>query len=130
MRSAVAESGYGAFSGTSMASPHVAATVALMWSAAPSLQGDIAATRALLDRSAIDVEDTRCGGTAADNNVWGEGRLDAFAAVRAAPDDPLGTLTGVVASGGSPVPGAAVTVTGPLDRTVATGPDGTYTLPA
>ncbi|WP_068921511.1 S8 family serine peptidase [Planobispora rosea] len=129
VRSAVAGGGYGAFSGTSMASPHVAATVALMWSASPGLQGDIAATRALLDRSAIDVDDTRCGGTAADNNVWGEGRLDAFASVQAAPDDPLGTLTGTVTSGGSPVPGAAVTVTGPLSRTVATGPDGTYTLP-
>ncbi|GII01027.1 S8 family serine peptidase [Planobispora takensis] len=129
VRSAVAGGGYGSFSGTSMASPHVAATVALMWSASPSLQGDVAATRALLDGSAIDVEDTRCGGTAADNNVWGEGRLDAFAAVRAAPDDPLGTLAGTVTSGGSPVAGATVAVTGPLSRTVATGQDGTYTLP-
>ena len=33
--------GYAAFNGTSMASPHTAGTVALMWSAAPSLIGDI-----------------------------------------------------------------------------------------
>ncbi|MFD2352604.1 hypothetical protein ACFSTC_29975 [Nonomuraea ferruginea] len=56
-----------------MASPHVAATVALMWSASPGLHGDIAATRPLLDSTAVDVADTSCGGTAADNNVWGEG---------------------------------------------------------
>ncbi|MEU4836221.1 S8 family serine peptidase [Streptosporangium sp. NPDC023615] len=121
--------GYDVFSGTSMAAPHVAATVALMWSASPGLLGDIAATRELLDRTAIDVDDVRCGGTAADNNIWGEGRLDAFAAVQAAPDEAIGTLAGTVTAGGSPVAGAAVTVTGPLNRTAATAQDGTYTLP-
>ncbi|MEV4185654.1 S8 family serine peptidase [Streptosporangium canum] len=121
--------GYDSFSGTSMASPHVAATVALMWSASPALQGDIAATRALLDRTAVDVDDTRCGGTAADNNVWGEGRLDTFAAVQAVPVGALGALQGTVTSGGSPVAGATLTVTGPLGRTVTTAQDGTYALP-
>jgi hypothetical protein len=38
----------------------------------------------LLDDAAVDVSDLSCGGTADDNNVWGEGRLDAFAAVEAA----------------------------------------------
>jgi subtilisin family serine protease len=77
VRSSVPGNTYANFSGTSMASPHTAGTVALMWSAAPALSGDIAATRALLDTTAIDVNDTSCGGTAADNNVFGEGRLDA-----------------------------------------------------
>ncbi|MFI6509303.1 S8 family serine peptidase [Streptosporangium sp. NPDC050855] len=129
VRSSVAGGGYDVFSGTSMAAPHLAATVALMWSASPGLLGDVAATRELLDRTAIDVDDTRCGGTAADNNVWGEGRLDAFAAVQAAPDGAVGTLAGTVTTGGSPVAGAAVAVTGPLNRGVATAQDGTYTLP-
>ena len=74
-----------------MASPHVAGTVALMWSAAPSFIGDIAATRAF-STNGFDTSDLTCGGTAANNNVWGEGRLDAFAAVGAAPRGPTGTL--------------------------------------
>ena len=129
MRSSVSDGGYDTFNGTSMASPHMAATVALMWSASPALQGDITATRELLDQTAIDVNDTRCGGTAADNNIWGEGRLDAFAAVQSAPVGDLGALKGTVTAGGSPVSAATLTVTGPLSRTVTTAQDGTYTLP-
>jgi hypothetical protein len=113
-----------------MASPHVAGTVALMWSAAPSLVGDIALTRQLLDDTAVDTEDLSCGGTADDNNVWGEGRLDAFAAVGASPRGPVGTLTGTVtdASSGSPIEGAAVHAAGPSDRTTFTGADGSYSI--
>lgn len=97
VRSAI-PGGYRAFSGTSMAAPHVAGAVAMMWSAAPTLVGDVSRTRALLDTTAVDVADTSCGGTAANNNVYGEGRLDAAAAVAAAPQEPTGTLTGAVVS--------------------------------
>ncbi|MEV0612238.1 S8 family serine peptidase [Nonomuraea sp. NPDC050404] len=121
--------GYDNFTGTSMASPHVAATVALIWSAAPSLQGDVTATRSLLDGTAVDVSDTSCGGTAADNNVWGEGRLDTYAAVIAAPDEGLGDLSGSVTAGGGPVAGVMVSVSGPLSRSVTTGADGGYAIP-
>ncbi|MBP2703945.1 S8 family serine peptidase [Microbispora sp. RL4-1S] len=129
IRSALPGNGYGLKSGTSMASPHVAATVALMWSASPYLRNDIEGTRALLDRTAADVDDESCGGTAADNFVWGEGMLDAYAAVKSTPAGELGTMTGTVTSGGAPVAGATVGISGPLNRTVSTGPDGTYTLP-
>ncbi|WP_233507411.1 S8 family serine peptidase [Spongiactinospora gelatinilytica] len=113
--------GYFVWTGTSMSSPHVAATVTLMWSAAPALRGDIAATRALLDGTAIDAPDAGCGGTADDDNAFGEGRLDAYAAVRSVPDEPLGTLRGTVTARGRPLPGTEVTLTGPLRRTTANG---------
>ncbi|MFD0476828.1 S8 family serine peptidase [Nonomuraea thailandensis] len=121
--------GYDSFTGTSMASPHVAATVALIWSGSPGLQGNVAATRPLLDGTAVDVSDTSCGGTAADNNIWGEGRLDTYAAVLAAPDEGLGDLSGTVTTGGEPVSGVTVTVAGPMRRTMVTGADGRYAIP-
>lgn len=120
--------GYSALSGTSMASPHTAATVALMWSASPALQGDVAETKRILDDTAIDVDALTCGGTVDDNNVFGEGRLDAYAAVDATPRGALGALGGRVTSGGSPLAGADVTVTGPMTRVTSTGADGSYAL--
>src|SRR6266545_845115 len=127
VRSSVPGNGYASLSGTSMASPHTAAVVALMWSAAPALDGDIPATRRLLDQTAIDMDDTSCGGTAADNNVWGQGRLDAFAAVDASPWQATGALTGNVTDRGLfPLPDATVSVTGPIHRETITAADGQY----
>ncbi|MFE9257602.1 S8 family serine peptidase [Streptomyces sp. NPDC006879] len=130
VRSSVPDGGYAAFSGTSMASPHTAATVALMWSAAPALAGDVAQTEALLDSTAIDTDNTSCGGSAEDNNVFGEGRLDALAAVTASPRGAVGALAGTVTADGSPVAGARVSANGPTDRTTTTAEDGTYLFPA
>ncbi|MFG1609510.1 carboxypeptidase regulatory-like domain-containing protein [Actinoplanes sp. NPDC049265] len=120
--------GYADFSGTSMATPHLAGAVALLWSASPAMYRDIAGTAALLDRTAVDTSDTSCGGTAGDNNVWGEGKLDAAALVEAAPTNGVGTLTGKVTDAeGAPIAGARVVADGEdADRTVLTGADGTY----
>jgi hypothetical protein len=130
VRSALPNGGYILFSGTSMASPHTAGTVALIWSAAPSLVGDIAGTEAVLNQSATDTSDLSCGGTAADNHVWGEGKLDALGAVARSPLGTLGTLTGTVtnAATGAPLAGAQVRLTGAATRSVTTGTDGRYTL--
>lgn len=119
--------GYASYSGTSMASPHTAGTVALLWSAVPGLRRDVAATRQVLDITAGDADDVSCGGTPADNNVYGEGRLDAYAAVSGA-RQPSGTLTGTVTSDGAPAAGATVDVSGPVSRQSTTGADGTYRL--
>ncbi|HTU99610.1 MAG TPA: S8 family serine peptidase, partial [Luteitalea sp.] len=101
--------GYALFSGTSMATPHLAGAVALLWSAAPTLIGDLPNTFALLNQTAIDTSDLSCGGTDGDNNVWGEGRLDAFAAIDQAPRGPTGILSGIVATSSKrPLPGARV----------------------
>ena len=70
-----------------MASPHVAGTVALIGRSRRAARRR-RPTETLLDQTATDVNNTTCGGTAADNNVWGEGKLNALAAVTAAPTGP------------------------------------------
>jgi subtilisin family serine protease len=128
VRSSVPGGSYSTLNGTSMAAPHVAGAVALMWSAAPSLVSDIATTRDILDQTAVNVADLACGGTDADNGVWGEGRLDALAAVLRSPRGPVGTLSGRVVDQvtGLPVEGALVSTVGAdsfprIARTSATG---------
>jgi subtilisin family serine protease len=81
VRSSVPTSSYANFSGTSMASPHVAGAIALVWSISPTLNRNVAATKLALDNSSTDTAGV-CGGTTDDNNTYGEGRLNALKLVQ------------------------------------------------
>jgi len=106
VRSSVPTNGYASFSGTSMATPHVAGMVALLWSANPALIGNIAATEDLLQRTADFRSSTQCGTAGPPNNVYGWGIVNALTAVQ----NSLPTRTLTVASS-NPSSGVSVTVT-------------------
>jgi serine protease AprX len=83
------DSAYDEKSGTSMASPHVAGAVALLWSAKPELIGNVEKTFDILQKTATPMTATEnCGrfpGNQIPNAVFGYGMLNVFAAVQAAP---------------------------------------------
>jgi subtilisin family serine protease len=78
---------YGSNSGTSMAGPHVAGAVALLWSADPSLIGDIERTEQLLIEAAdpyAGSTDVGCFAGTIPNAAYGHGVLDVYEAVQTA----------------------------------------------
>ncbi len=70
-------------SGTSMAGPHVAGAVALLWSARPALKHQVASTEQILNDSAVHISSAACSSSGWPNNTYGYGRLDVKAAVDA-----------------------------------------------
>jgi len=95
----------GNFSGTSMATPHIAGAMALLWNAIPSLRHQLTASRDALNNSAVHISDTQCGDAGPPNNVYGWGRVDIFAAVGGGPSPtPTATATATTTPPPSPSP--------------------------
>ncbi|MBN1135941.1 MAG: S8 family serine peptidase, partial [Anaerolineae bacterium] len=111
VRSSVPGGGYGTKTGTSMAAPHSTGLVALIWSAAPCLRGDVPLTKQIMMETAEAKIDPQCPPFVDHpNDVWGWGILDAEAAVQQAIGycGGLGGLQGAVTSAKAPLQDVAV----------------------
>jgi subtilisin family serine protease len=131
--SSVPGGGYQGNSGTSMATPHVAGVIALMISAKPVLAGNFDAVLDGLSKTAVDRPDDQCGTPDPSdddpNYVYGEGRVDAKAAVDLVKTG--GTLAGTVtdADTAAAIAGARVSANdGTRVYTATTDAAGDYSL--
>jgi hypothetical protein len=111
---------YGYLSGTSMAGPHVAGVVALMRSANPNV--DVITIKQVIMATAMDL------GAPGEDNDYGHGFIDAYAAVLAVSEG-LGYLEGTLvdADTGLPVAEAQVQVVGGY-QSASTDADGLFNL--
>jgi len=118
--SSVPGGGYAVYSGTSMAAPHVAGTVALMRAANPDL--DVLTIKQILMDTAVDL------GVSGEDNLYGHGIINVFEAVTAAMSG-YGTIVGTVVDDATDLPleGATVSV-GVGNQTTLTAADGSFRL--
>ncbi len=89
IRSSTPGNQYGTMSGTSMAAPHVAGAVLLLWSGIPGLRYNVDRTERLIEKTALPLTNAQgCGGyssTAVPNPVYGYGLLNINAAYQSFP---------------------------------------------
>ena len=120
-------------SGTSMAAPHVAGLVALVYSACPQLARQYGAVETILQKTAVPISyASDCGGEGPaniPNNATGYGEIDAYAAVNMALNmcTQFGTVAGTVLDQRTQAPIANATVTVD-DYVTQTDSSGAYTL--
>ena len=134
------DSAYTFASGTSMATPHIAGAMALLWSAHPELQNQIDASRTVLDDAAHFISSTQCGPAGPPNSVFGWGRVDILAAVGSVAVDTVTVTKAQYSISGSQLKVNAtdsdatavltvkVTSTGEVLGTMQTRGDGNYQL--
>lgn len=120
--SSIPGGGYTYMDGTSMATPHVAGLVALIRAANPDL--DVITIKQIMMDTAVDL------GIPGEENLYGHGFIDCFAAVSAALAG-YGAVAGTVVDQASdePIAGALVTVAG-SGRQVVTDQAGEFRLSA
>ncbi len=124
---------YATMHGTSMASPHSAGAVALLWSCNPSLIGQIDTTFQLLQNSARTPRLSTCGGPldSESNYSFGYGYLDVWeAGLSTCSGGSNGVLSGYVYDEqGSPLAGAVVKAESPsMTNQRVTDTNGYYSM--
>src|SRR5437868_4722019 len=101
------DTAYTTASGTSMATPHIAGAMGLLWCAMPSLRHQITASRTALNNASFFINSTLCDAGGRPNNVYGWGRVDIAAAVGVPSPTPTPSPTpSPTASPRSPSPSA------------------------